>query len=39
MKFCGECVEREGVLRLRSCFAARSGHFAQDDNVELYQMP
>ena len=31
MKFRGESVKQVGVLRLRGCFAARSGHSAQDD--------
>src|ERR1017187_2000516 len=30
-----ESVGGVGVLRLRSCFASRSGYFAQDDNVYL----
>ncbi len=38
MKFEGESVVRVGVLRLHGCFAARSGHSAQDDNVR-YWMP
>jgi hypothetical protein len=27
-----ECTEPVGVLRLRECFALRSGCYAQDDN-------
>jgi hypothetical protein len=34
MKFRGESAKQVGVLRLRGCFAARSGHSAQDDKVQ-----
>lgn len=34
MKFRGESVKQVGVLRLRGCFATRSGHSAQDDKVQ-----
>jgi hypothetical protein len=36
MNFEGESVEQVGVLRLRGCFAARSCHSAQDDNIQVF---
>ncbi len=34
IKLRGESARQVGVLRLRGCFAARSGHSAQDDSVQ-----
>lgn len=34
MKFRGESAKQVVVLRLRGCFAARSGHSTQDDKVQ-----
>jgi hypothetical protein len=39
VKFHGESAKQIGVLRLRGCFAARSSHFAQDDNVQFFTRP
>jgi len=39
MKFRGESPKQVGVLRLRSCFAARSSYSAQDDNVQFLARP
>jgi hypothetical protein len=39
VRFRGESVKRAGVLRLRGCFAMRSGHSAQDDNSRVLRSP
>lgn len=36
MKFERKSVGHVEVLRLRGCFGARSGHSAQDDNVQVF---